>query len=48
VTTGTLATIAGAAKSAGVKPPAVIVIGDVVKLYDPDHPDLVPVEEAGL
>jgi uroporphyrin-III C-methyltransferase len=48
VTTGTLATIAGSAKSAGVKPPAVIVIGDVVKLYDPNHPDLVPVEEAGL
>jgi len=48
VTTGTLATITGAAKSAGVKPPAVIVIGDVVKLYDPKNPDLIPVEEAGL
>lgn len=42
VTTGTLATIAEAAKKAGVKPPAVIVIGDVVKLYDPEEPDLVP------
>jgi uroporphyrin-III C-methyltransferase len=48
VTTGTLATIASAAKTAGVKPPAVIVIGDVVKLYDPEYPDLIPVEEAGL
>jgi hypothetical protein len=27
-----------------VKPPAVIVIGDVVKLYNPEHPDLIPVE----
>jgi len=42
VTTGTLATIAEAAKKAGVKPPAVIVIGDVVNLYDPAEPDLVP------
>jgi uroporphyrin-III C-methyltransferase len=41
VTTGTLATIAGTAKKAGVKPPAVIVIGDVVSLYDPAQPDLV-------
>jgi uroporphyrin-III C-methyltransferase len=48
VTTGTLATIAGSAKSAGVKPPAVIVIGDVVKLYNAKNPDLIPVEEAGL
>ena len=38
VTTGTLATIAAVAKKAGVKPPAVIVIGDVVKLYDPENP----------
>jgi uroporphyrin-III C-methyltransferase len=42
VTTGTLATIADAAKAAGVKPPAVIVIGEVVSLYDPAQPDLVP------
>jgi uroporphyrin-III C-methyltransferase len=45
VTTGSLATIAVAAESAGVKPPAVIVIGDVVRLYDPANPDLIPVEE---
>ena len=44
VTTGSLDTIAGAAKNAGVKPPAVIVIGDVVKLYNPENPDLIPVE----
>jgi uroporphyrin-III C-methyltransferase len=44
VTTGSLATIAGSAKKAGVKPPAVIVIGDVVKLYNPENPDLIPVE----
>ena len=42
VTAGTLAGIADAAKAAGVKPPAVIVIGDVVNLYDPDLPDLIP------
>jgi len=42
ITVGTLATIAGEAKKAGVKPPAVIVIGDVVNLYDPAEPDLVP------
>ncbi|MCX6691534.1 MAG: uroporphyrinogen-III C-methyltransferase [Methanoregula sp.] len=45
VTTGTLATIAKKAKKTGVKPPAVIVIGNVVKLYDPDAPDLIPVDE---
>ena len=44
VTTGSLATIADAAAKKGVKPPAVIVIGDVVKLYNPDNPDLIPVE----
>jgi uroporphyrin-III C-methyltransferase len=44
VTTGSLATIADAALKKGVKPPAVIVIGDVVKLYNPDNPDLIPVE----
>jgi uroporphyrin-III C-methyltransferase len=43
VTTGTLETIANAACKAGVKPPAVIVIGDVVNLYDPELPDLIPV-----
>jgi uroporphyrin-III C-methyltransferase len=45
VTTGSLATIADAAGKKGVKPPAVIVIGDVVKMYNPDNPDLIPVEE---
>ena len=44
VTTGSLATIAKAALKKGVKPPAVIVIGDVVKMYNPDDPDLIPVE----
>jgi uroporphyrin-III C-methyltransferase len=44
VTTGPLVTIAEAAGKAGVKPPAVIVIGDVVKLYNPENPDLIPVE----
>jgi len=44
VTAGSLISIADAAKKAGVKPPAVIVIGDVVKLYNPDNPDLIPVE----
>ncbi|WAC03983.1 MAG: uroporphyrinogen-III C-methyltransferase [Methanoregula sp.] len=45
VTTGTLDTIATKAKKTGVRPPAVIVIGDVVKLYDPNAPDLIPVGE---
>jgi uroporphyrin-III C-methyltransferase len=44
VTTGSLLTIADAAKLVGVRPPAVIVIGDVVKLYNPENPDLIPVE----
>ncbi len=44
VTTGSLATIGAAARKKGVKPPAVIVIGDVVKLYNPIEPDLVPAE----
>ncbi len=44
VTTATLATIADAARKTGIKPPAVIVIGDVVKLYNPGNPDLVPAE----
>lgn len=45
VTSGTLDSIADAAQNAGVKPPAVIVIGDVVNLYDPALPDLIPVGE---
>jgi len=48
VTTGSLATIADAARKKGIKPPAVIVIGDVVKLYNPDNPDLVPAEEGRI
>jgi uroporphyrin-III C-methyltransferase len=37
VTTGTLAGIVPAAAAAGVRPPAVIVIGDVVRLYTGEH-----------
>jgi uroporphyrin-III C-methyltransferase len=37
VTTGPLGTIAGLARDAGVRPPAIIVIGDVVRLYDKDR-----------
>jgi uroporphyrin-III C-methyltransferase len=44
VTTGSLATIADVAQKKGVKAPAVIVIGDVVKLYNQDNPDLIPVD----
>ncbi|MFA4876269.1 MAG: uroporphyrinogen-III C-methyltransferase [Methanoregula sp.] len=44
VTTGTLDTIAATAASAGVKAPAVIVIGDVVNMYDKALPDLIPFE----
>jgi uroporphyrin-III C-methyltransferase len=44
VTIASLATIADAAVKKGIKPPAVIVIGDVVKLYNPDQPDLIPFE----
>jgi uroporphyrin-III C-methyltransferase len=44
VTVGTLSSIMRKVKKARVKPPAVIVIGDVVKLYDPDAPDLIPTE----
>jgi uroporphyrin-III C-methyltransferase len=44
VTTGPLAGIGELAARAGVKPPAVIVIGDVVRLYDPTVPDLIPPE----
>ncbi len=45
VTTAPLAGISAVAKKAGVKPPAVIVIGDVVNLYDPAQPDLIPFED---
>ncbi len=45
VTTGSLATITDAARNHNVRPPAVIVIGDVVKLYNPAAPDLIPVGE---
>ena len=31
-----------------MKPPAVIVIGEVVNLYDPDNPDLIPFEETAM
>jgi len=41
VTTGTLQTIADRAKTRNVKPPAIIVIGDVVRLYREDDSDLV-------
>jgi uroporphyrin-III C-methyltransferase len=44
ITTGTLANITKTAMNAGVKPPAVIVIGDVVNLYDPALEDLIPFE----
>ncbi|MEN6611413.1 MAG: uroporphyrinogen-III C-methyltransferase, partial [Methanoregulaceae archaeon] len=40
VTVGTLADIAEKSRDRKVKAPAVIVIGDVVRLYDPDAPDL--------
>jgi uroporphyrin-III C-methyltransferase len=42
ITTGPLATITGTARDNKVSPPAVIVIGDVVKLYNPAAPDLIP------
>lgn len=41
VTTGVLADIAGRAREAGVKPPAVIVIGDVVRMYRPGESPLI-------
>jgi uroporphyrin-III C-methyltransferase len=44
VTTGSLAAISDTARKSGVKPPAVIVIGDVVTLYNPENPDLIPAE----
>ncbi len=42
VTVGNLRTIADIAKSRNVRPPAIIVIGDVVRLYREDDPGLVP------
>ncbi len=42
VTTGPLSAIGDMAVQAEVKPPAIIVIGDVVRLYDPRQPDLIP------
>lgn len=42
VTVGTLADIGERAAREGVKPPAVIVIGEVVSLYDPAFPPLIP------
>ncbi len=44
VTVASLAAIPDAARERGVRPPAVIVIGDVVTLYNPDNPDLIPGE----
>jgi len=37
VTTGRLADISGKAAMAGVRPPAVIIVGDVVQLYNGGH-----------
>jgi uroporphyrin-III C-methyltransferase len=48
VTTGPLIEIAARAQKAEVKPPAVIVIGDVVNLYDPAAADLIPSETGGI
>lgn len=42
VTIGNLRTIADISKSRNVRPPAIIVIGDVVRLYREDEPGLVP------
>ena len=42
VTVAPLRSVADAARKNGVKAPAVIVIGDVVSLYDPKATDLVP------
>ena len=44
VTVGPLFRIGEIAQTNRVKPPAVIVIGDVVNLYDPKRPDLIPVK----
>jgi uroporphyrin-III C-methyltransferase len=45
VTVGPLSTIAETAREVGVRAPAIIVIGNVVNLYDPNAPDLVPVDQ---
>lgn len=45
VTTAPLSEIDEAAHKAGVRPPSVIVIGDVVTLYDQNLPDLIPGED---
>jgi len=42
VTTGTLGSIADMAKLRNVKPPAIIVIGDVVTVYSEDDPGIIP------
>ena len=42
VTTGRLDAIAGLARERRVRPPAIIVIGDVVRLYREGEPGLVP------
>ncbi|MEM2124500.1 MAG: SAM-dependent methyltransferase [Methanolinea sp.] len=48
VTTGTLATIGAIAEERGVRPPAVIVAGEVVRLYREGDPPLVlPETQAG-
>ena len=44
VTVGPLSRIGEIAEKEAVKPPAVIVIGDVVNLYDPKRRDLIPVD----
>lgn len=44
VTVGPLDRIAALAAERGVRPPAVIVIGGVVELYDPESPVLTPPE----
>jgi len=47
VTVAQLSTIAETARNAGVRAPAVIIIGDVVRLYDRNVPDLIPGEQRG-
>jgi len=44
ITVEELAMIAGVARQKGVRAPAVIVVGDVVKVYDPAAPDLIRVD----
>ena len=46
VTVGPLDQIAPLAEERSVRPPAVIVIGGVVELYDPDSPVLTPPEDS--